>query len=46
MRIALLTHSTRPRGSVVHTLALAEGLALLGQDVTVHGLGRSGDTCL
>ena len=27
MRIALLTYSTRPRGGVVHTLALAEALA-------------------
>lgn len=43
MRIALLTYSTRPRGSVVHALALAEALAALGEDVTVHGLGRSGD---
>jgi glycosyltransferase-like protein len=44
VRIALLTYSTRPRGSVVHTLSLAEALAHLGQQVTVHGLGRSGDT--
>ena len=43
VRIALLTYSTRPRGSVVHALALAEALVALGQDVTVHGLGRSGD---
>ena len=35
MRIALLTYSTRPRGGVVHTLALAEALAALGQEVTV-----------
>ena len=40
----MLTYSTRPRGSVVHALALAEALTDLGQDVTVHGLGRSGDT--
>lgn len=44
MRIALVTYSTRPRGSVVHTLALAEALARLDLDVTVWGLGRSGDT--
>lgn len=25
MRIDLLTYSTKPRGGVVHTLALAEG---------------------
>lgn len=44
MRIGLLTYSTRPRGSVVHALALAEALAALGEQVTVVGLGRSGDT--
>lgn len=44
MHIALLTYSTWPRGSVVHTLALADALADLGQQVTVHGLGRAGDT--
>jgi glycosyltransferase-like protein len=43
MRIALLTYSTRPRGGVVHTLALAEALAGLGADVTVHAVGRGGD---
>jgi glycosyltransferase-like protein len=44
MRIALLSYSTKPRGGVVHTLALAEALAALGQDVTVWSLGRDGDT--
>ncbi len=44
MRIALLSYSTRPRGGVVHTLALAEALARAGQDVTVWTLGRDGDT--
>lgn len=44
MRIALLTYSTRPRGGVVHTLALAEALAALGEDVHVWTLGRGGDT--
>ena len=43
-RIALLTYSTKPRGGVVHTLALAEALARLGQDVHVWTLGRGGDT--
>ncbi len=43
MKIALLTYSTKPRGGVVHTLALAEALAALGQDVTVWTLGRGGD---
>ena len=43
MRIALLTYSTKPRGGVVHTLALAEALARAGADVTVWTLGRGGD---
>lgn len=43
MRIALLTYSTKPRGGVVHTLALAEALVDLGHDVTVGTLGRGGD---
>lgn len=43
MRIALLTYSTRPRGGVVHTLALAEALAALGHDVDVWTLARGGD---
>jgi glycosyltransferase-like protein len=44
MRIALLTYSTRPRGGVVHTLALAEALAALGEEVHVWTLGRGGDS--
>jgi glycosyltransferase-like protein len=44
VRIALLTYSTRPRGGVVHTLALAEALAALGQRVTVWSVSRHGDT--
>jgi glycosyltransferase-like protein len=43
VRIALLTYSTRPRGGVVHTLALAEALAGLGQSVDVWSLARGGD---
>ena len=43
MRVALLTYSTKPRGGVVHTLALAEALAALGADVSVWTLGRGGD---
>lgn len=43
MKIALLTYSTKPRGGVVHTLALAEALARAGEDVTVWSLGRGGD---
>ncbi|MFC9077960.1 MSMEG_0565 family glycosyltransferase [Streptomyces sp. NPDC057062] len=44
MKIALLSYSTKPRGGVVHTLALAEALAATGQDVTVWTLGRGGDS--
>jgi glycosyltransferase-like protein len=43
VNIALLSYSTKPRGGVVHTLALAEALAAAGQDVTVWTLGRGGD---
>ncbi|AXH37467.1 MSMEG_0565 family glycosyltransferase (plasmid) [Humibacter sp. BT305] len=43
MRIAQITYSTRPRGGVVHTLALAEALAARGQEVTVWTLARGGD---
>jgi glycosyltransferase-like protein len=44
VKIALLSYSTRPRGGVVHTLALAEALVDEGADVTVWTLGRGGDT--
>jgi glycosyltransferase-like protein len=43
LSIALLTYSTKPRGSVVHTVALAEALVDTGQRVTVWALGRGGD---
>jgi glycosyltransferase-like protein len=43
VRIALLTYSTRPRGGVVHTLALAEALSALGETVDVWSLARGGD---
>jgi glycosyltransferase-like protein len=43
VRVALLTYSTKPRGGVVHTLALAEALVDLGADVSVWTLGRGGD---
>ena len=35
-RIAILTHSTNPRGGVVHALALADALAHLGHRPVVH----------
>ncbi len=44
MRIALSTYSTKPRGGVVHTLALGEALARAGHDVTLWALARGGDT--
>jgi glycosyltransferase-like protein len=44
MQVALLTYSTKPRGGVVHTLALAEAMTALGIDVTVWSLGRGGDS--
>src|ERR1700730_12579314 len=43
MNVHLVTYSTRPRGGVVHTLALAEALADLGNEVTVWSLARGGD---
>jgi len=44
VKISLLTYSSKPRGGVVHTLALAEALARAGQDVSVWSLGRGGDS--
>lgn len=37
--VALLTYSTKPRGGVVHTLALAEALHAVGHPVQVLALG-------
>ena len=37
--VVLLTYSTKPRGGVVHTLALADALHDLGQPVQVLALG-------
>jgi len=36
LRIAILTHSTNPRGGVVHALALGDALTALGHEVVVH----------
>ncbi|MGH9117362.1 MAG: MSMEG_0565 family glycosyltransferase [Acidimicrobiales bacterium] len=38
-RVGLLTYSTKPRGGVVHTLALADHLAAAGVDAEVIALG-------
>jgi glycosyltransferase-like protein len=42
LRIALLTYSTKLRGSVVHTLELAEALQALGHQVCVYALDKEG----
>lgn len=44
LRIALLTHSVRPRGGVVHTLELADALTALGHEVTVIASAEPGET--
>lgn len=36
LRIAILVHSTNPRGGVAHALELGDALARLGHDVVVH----------
>ena len=40
LRIALFTYSTKPRGGVIHTLALAENLQRLGHTVHIFALGK------
>ena len=42
LRIALLTYSTKPRGSVIHTLELASALAKLGHHPCVFALDKDG----
>jgi glycosyltransferase-like protein len=42
LRIAILTHSTNPRGGVVHALELGDALEALGHEVTVHAPDPSG----
>jgi glycosyltransferase-like protein len=42
LRIAILAHSTNPRGGVVHALALAEALTELGHEAVVHAPDRGG----
>ncbi|PXW97444.1 glycosyltransferase-like protein [Sphaerotilus hippei] len=43
LRIALLTHSVRPRGGVVHTLELADALQARGHTVTVIASAEPGE---
>ncbi len=42
LRIAILAHSTNPRGGVVHALALADALANLGHRPVVHAPDPAG----
>ncbi|MBD2189885.1 MSMEG_0565 family glycosyltransferase [Pseudanabaena mucicola] len=42
LRIALFTYSTKPRGSVIHTLELAEALQALGHKVCIFALDKDG----
>lgn len=42
LRIALLTYSTKPRGSVIHTLELAQALTELGHHPCVFALDKDG----
>lgn len=42
LRIAMLTHSTNPRGGVVHAMHLSEALVALGHDVVLHAPDASG----
>ncbi len=42
LRVALLTHSTNPRGGVVHTLEIADALTRLGHRVTVFAPDATG----
>jgi glycosyltransferase-like protein len=42
LKIALFTYSTKPRGSVIHTLELAEALHRLGHQVCIYALDKDG----
>lgn len=42
LRIAILTHSTNPRGGVVHALELADALIKLGHEPVVHAPDAKG----
>ncbi len=43
LSIGIYTYSTRPRGSVVHALGLADALHLQGHDVTVYALSKGAE---
>jgi glycosyltransferase-like protein len=42
LRIAILAHSTNPRGGVVHALELADSLTLLGHEAVAHAPDSTG----
>lgn len=42
LRIAILAHSTNPRGGVVHAMALAEALVDLGHEAVLHAPDPTG----
>ncbi|WP_454848721.1 MSMEG_0565 family glycosyltransferase [Rhizobium binxianense] len=42
LRIAMLAHSTNPRGGVVHAMQLSEALAALGHEVVLHAPDAAG----
>lgn len=43
LRIAMLTHSTNPRGGVVHALDVADALTISGHEAVVHAPDSSGN---
>lgn len=43
LSVGILTYSTKPRGSVVHAVCLAEALTARGVDVTLYALTKAGD---
>ncbi len=43
LRIAMLSHSTNPRGGVVHAMHLSEALTALGHEVVLHAPDAKGE---
>jgi glycosyltransferase-like protein len=42
LSIGIYTYSTKPRGSVVHAMSLAEALVAAGHNATLYALGKPG----
>src|SRR5258708_34408688 len=42
LSVGVYTYSTRPRGSVVHAMSLAEALVAAGHDATLYALCKPG----